>query len=87
MDAIRGIRPLKLFEYLAAGIPVISARWPEVEALQSPAWFYDNTDQFTHLAAWALNKRDFDPAAARGFAARFDWKHAFKQMMETLYLS
>jgi len=87
MNAIRGIRPLKLFEYLAAGIPVISARWPEIEALKSPAWFYDNPEQFAELAARALNNRDFDPAAARGFARQFDWKHAFRQMMDALYLS
>ncbi len=87
MDEIRGIRPLKLFEYLAAGIPVISANWPEIEELQSPAWFYENADQFTGLAARALNKKDFDPAAARDFARQFDWKHAYKQMTDAIYLS
>jgi glycosyltransferase involved in cell wall biosynthesis len=87
MDAIRGIRPLKLFEYLAAGIPVISARWPEIQELQSPAWFYEDADQFTRLAAMALGKEDFDPAAARDFAGQFDWKHSFKKMTKALYRS
>jgi glycosyltransferase involved in cell wall biosynthesis len=87
MDSIRGIRPLKLFEYLAAGIPVISARWPEIQELQSPAWFYEDADQFTRLAAMALGKEDFDPAAARDFAGQFDWKHSFKKMTKALYRS
>jgi glycosyltransferase involved in cell wall biosynthesis len=86
MDAIRGIRPLKLFEYLAAGIPVISARWPEIQELQSPAWFYEDADQFTRLAAIALGKEYFDPATARDFAERFDWSLSFQAMLKGLGL-
>jgi hypothetical protein len=86
MDAIRGIRPLKLFEYLAAGIPVISARWPEIQELQSPVWFYEDADQFTRLAAMALGKEYFDPATARDFAERFDWSLSFQAMLKGLGL-
>ncbi len=34
---IAHINPLKLYEYLAAGLPVVSSRWKEIENLQSPA--------------------------------------------------
>jgi len=83
LDAIRGIRPLKLFEYMAAGLPVISARWPEIEDIQSPAWFYDDTGQFVELAYKAV-KKEFDPEIARSFAEQFDWKYAFERLVLNL---
>jgi glycosyltransferase involved in cell wall biosynthesis len=84
LDDIRGIRPLKLFEYLAAGIPVISARWPEIEELGSPAWFYDNEHQLRGLIYKAIHHQEFDPVGARNFAAKFDWRQSFKLIIDTL---
>jgi len=84
MDAIKGIRPLKLFEYMAAGLPVISARWPEVEEIGGPAWFYDNAQEFVSLLQKALHPQEFDPAIARRFAGRFDWKKVFEALISNI---
>src|SRR5690606_31973231 len=41
---VSGVRPLKMLEYMSAGLPVITASWSETEAL--PVWCYRNADEF-----------------------------------------
>ena len=83
MDLIQGIRPLKLFEYLAAGIPVISARWPELERMNSPAWLYENEQEFVELVHKATDN-EYDQMAAWNFAKQHDWKYSFELMLNAL---
>lgn len=84
MDLIQGIRPLKLFEYMAAGLSVISAKWPELEKLDSPAWLYGNKEQFAKLVHNALD-RDYDQnSKSYEFAVRYDWKRIFNTLISAL---
>jgi glycosyltransferase involved in cell wall biosynthesis len=83
MGSIQGIRPLKLLEYLAAGIPVISARWPEVEEMGSPAWLYENEGEFVALVHKVLHD-DYDPTIGSSFARQHDWNHSFEMMLNGL---
>ncbi|MBC2695557.1 MAG: glycosyltransferase family 1 protein [Desulfobacteraceae bacterium] len=83
MDLIQGIRPLKLFEYLAAGIPVISAKWPELERMNSPAWLYENEQEFIEFVHKATDNK-YDHMAAMNFAKQHDWKHSFELMLNAL---
>ena len=34
---VDSVSPLKLFEFMASGLPVVSTRWRELESLESPA--------------------------------------------------
>lgn len=83
MDLIQGIRPLKLLEYLAAGLPVICARWPEVEGMKSPALLYNNGQEFETL----IRNIDFlthDPQLALNFARKNNWENAFQLLMRAI---
>ena len=80
MEVLQGIRPLKLFEYMACGIPVISARWSEVEKLVSPAWLYENKNEFVALVQRAINKQ-FNPAAGLNFARQNSWDRSYQVLM------
>lgn len=57
------IHPLKLYEYLACGLPVVSTRWSELESLNSPAVLCASNDEFIAAVQAAL--------AETGQAARY----------------
>jgi glycosyltransferase involved in cell wall biosynthesis len=47
---IDGVNPIKLYEYLAAGLPVVASRWAEIEALGAPVALADTrSDWLAHL--------------------------------------
>lgn len=77
MGLIQGIRPLKLLEYMAAGLPVISARWPEVENMQSPAWFYNDLETFVALVQRAVAQKH-GSTPFQEYARQHDWSNAWK---------
>ncbi len=83
LELIQGIRPLKLLEYMAAGLPVICARWPELETMQSPAWLYDNKQEFVQLVHKVL-AGEHNPADSLTFAKKHDWSNTFTILMHAL---
>ena len=50
-ELVHSINPLKLYEYMAAGLPVVCRRWATVEALQSPAFLADTPEDFISALA------------------------------------
>ena len=51
----RAVDPVKLYEYLAAGKPVVSTRLPEVEARQSLCYVAGTPEEFLEQLTLALN--------------------------------
>jgi glycosyltransferase involved in cell wall biosynthesis len=43
---IESVSPIKLYEYMAAGLPVVSIEWNELKLLNSPALLASNKDEF-----------------------------------------
>ncbi len=57
-DLVNAIHPLKLYEYLASGLPVVASRWDELERLQSPAVLVDGPEDFRQgIRAVLANRR------------------------------
>jgi glycosyltransferase involved in cell wall biosynthesis len=56
--------PIKLYEYFACGLPVVSARLPEVEQFPDLVYFADSPEQFSSQIEMALRERD-SPLRAR----------------------
>ena len=74
--------PIKVFEYLAAGLPVVATRWPEMEALDAPVMLADSREEFVEALAHAIGApgRGARVAYARGC----DWNARFGEMMRVL---
>ena len=43
---IESVSPIKLYEYMAAGLPVVSTEWEEMKLLNSPALLVSDKDEF-----------------------------------------
>jgi len=76
---IQHINPLKLYEYVAAGIPVVSTWWPEMEMLSSPAKLCRTKEEFISAVKQTLS----EPVARdslQGYARRTSWSNRLESL-------
>jgi glycosyltransferase involved in cell wall biosynthesis len=71
-----------LYEYLAAGLPVVATSMPDVLALRSKGFVYcaDTADDFAALIEKAVTEGD--PGERQRFAAQFSWESRFQPLFE-----
>ena len=80
-----GKKTQDLFEYMAVGKPVISAKWEEIEKLKSPAWLYNDIDDFVVLVQKA-SEMEHDPKPFISYAKSHDWINAYNTLSEHISL-
>lgn len=88
-EAVRAMDPTKLYEYLALGLPVASARVAGVDSFADHVAICDSAEQFETAIAGMLKKREADP---RAFAANreaviqseFTWENRAGQMLDEI---
>lgn len=77
--------PMKVWEYLAAGKPVVAVRFPEIERLKDVVTLTDNRDQFVQGIRAAF--QDNSPQRAeqrRAFARPHTWSQRCEAMQEAV---
>jgi glycosyltransferase involved in cell wall biosynthesis len=74
--------PVKLFEYLAAGCPVVSTALPECRKYRS-VYFAENADDFIRGLRQALAGA-YDPALIDAEARANDWQHRAQALLDGL---
>jgi Glycosyl transferases group 1 len=82
-DLVRGVNPLKLYEYAAAGLPVVSVAWPELRNLNAPIELADEPEDFIQ----AIDRMLASPPPAdalKAFAAQHDWGAALDRLLASL---
>ena len=79
-ELVNAINPLKLFEYLACNLPVISSRWDEIEILNSPAILCDTYEDFIIAIRNSINL-PVNISIYQAFLEKYDWNYLFKQLM------
>ncbi|HEU4698106.1 MAG TPA: glycosyltransferase [Gemmatimonadales bacterium] len=82
---VHSINPLKLYEYLASGIPTVSVAWRELHALASPATLTETPDEFVAAIRAAVAA----PPPREGlvaYAERADWTSRVQQLQRELEL-
>ena len=73
-ELTRNIFPLKLYEYLAAGVPVVSAALPELAEMSDVILFAKTSEEYPALVAQALAEDSPAKRAARvNLAAHNTW--------------
>lgn len=81
-ELVAPLRPLKLFEYLAAGLPVISMNWPELAALRPPVRLCDDRDEFIRAVGTFVAGSEHPPRGGKAFAARYSWDTVCQELLE-----
>jgi glycosyltransferase involved in cell wall biosynthesis len=83
-DLVDGVSPIKLYEYLAAGLPVVASRWAEIERIDAPVALADD------LAEWIAGIRRAAecgaPAAGLAYARAADWQTTAGKLLSALRL-
>lgn len=75
--------PLKTFEYLAAGKPVVASGLPELEGMNPHVVLADDADSFVSAVERALlQTSESDIAARQEFAAQNTWETRTRRLLE-----
>jgi glycosyltransferase involved in cell wall biosynthesis len=78
-DLVNAINPIKLYEYLACGLPVVAVSWHELRRLNAPITLATNAEEFiTGIELNLLNRPD--RKALIDFARIRDWGTIFNQL-------
>jgi glycosyltransferase involved in cell wall biosynthesis len=82
-ELVHGIHPLKLYEYLACGLPVVATEWRELTNLASPAALTKTSEQFIEAIRNAVS-HPHDKAALRKYAQQADWQTRLDNLIAQL---
>lgn len=83
----KDVSPLKFYEYLATGKPIVSTREPlQVEDFRDVVYIAQDGAEFLHLCDVAAQEHDPDKVARRlAYGAQCSWTERVHQMEQTLY--
>ncbi len=82
-DLVNSIHPLKLYEYMACGLPVVATAWRELEHLKSPALLARTETQFIQGIQKVLNHPE-NRARYRNYARKQDWSGRVDSLLKFL---
>ncbi len=81
---VKSVNPVKLYEYMACGLPVVSIKWDELEVMNSPAVLVDNEDDFIKNLYYLVEKKDENKYIS--FAKKNTWDKRYGKILEILNL-
>jgi glycosyltransferase involved in cell wall biosynthesis len=58
-DLIKSVNPVKLYEYVSSGKPVIACYYSEIRSFERFVYFYSNGEQFFHLVQKLIDQQLF----------------------------
>lgn len=83
-DLVAAINPIKLYEYLACGLPVVATSWPELRSLGSPAVLCDGVAEFAAGLRHVLAAGDKERRTRIDYAQSCDWSSRFTSLMAAI---
>ncbi|WP_210397639.1 glycosyltransferase [Motiliproteus sediminis] len=83
---VDSINPLKLYEYLACGLPVVSVPWQELKSIDPPVRYAEGVDQFAGAIKGSISD-PHDPALGYRFIESNRWDRITELLLSKLDLS
>lgn len=84
-DLVDAVNPLKLYEYMASGLPVVSTDWAELRYIRSPALLCSTVTEFSDALDEALERRHELAQRSRDFARGADWSERFRHLLSAMH--
>ncbi|MEA5577519.1 glycosyltransferase [Anabaena sp. UHCC 0451] len=82
---IESVNPIKLYEYMATGLPVVSTTWSELEDLDSPAFLAKDNHEFIEYIKQIVAEPDvINRELLVKFAQANTWENRFTELMKVL---
>lgn len=78
------INPLKLYEYMACGLPVVAREWQELKNINSPAYLYRDKDECLACLDKALAEGEARKDEYKAYAKAQGWDMRVKDMLKRL---
>src|SRR5438132_8766345 len=82
-ELIHSVNPLKLYEYMACGLPVVAVEWAELLDLASPALLCRSHGAFVEAIQAAIGQAT-SPEINQRFAASADWKSRITSLLRAV---
>jgi glycosyltransferase involved in cell wall biosynthesis len=84
-ELIAHINPLKLYEYMACNLPVVSVSWEELELLKTPARLSNTYQEFTKAIIDVIeNNRIHNIKTYQSYIKTIDWTAQVKQLNDKI---
>jgi glycosyltransferase involved in cell wall biosynthesis len=80
----KGVSPIKIYEYLASGLPVISTRWKELEIQKMPIMLPSNKNEFLDAIDLTLSGGNISSIIRKDFSKNSSWEKRLQQIMNEL---
>lgn len=78
------VNPIKYYEYLASGLPVVAPPLRELVEMKGPACFYENPESFGGALEKAVKQGAAERRTLVEYARGRSWRARFEQVMEIL---
>lgn len=86
-DLVNSINPLKLYEYMACGLPVVSVAWDELIHLNTPAYLAKTSQEFIgKINQYAFSQEDHSELYI-DYAKQHRWEKRVERLIECLGLN
>ena len=83
-ELTEAVNPIKYYEYLASGLPVVAPAMRELRAMKGPLHSYNDKEGFCAALRQALKERrekEDLQECLRNFAAKHTWESRFKEVL------
>jgi len=79
---VESVNPIKLYEYMAAGLPVVCTDWKEIREMQSPAMIAGDAGTFCEYIKKALKMKEKGELVF--YARSNSWKCRFQEIVHEI---
>ena len=81
-DLTEAVNPIKYYEYLAGGLPVVAPPMRDLTAMKGPLYSYRNREEFCTALGQALEAKEKGRSGSIDFAKKNTWEKRFSEVLK-----